>query len=269
MADADTLASLARLVDIMARLRAPGGCPWDREQTHESLRPYLIEEAYEVVDAIEHADSDELRDELGDLLLQVVFHAEIAAEAGRFHLADVARAIADKLERRHPHVFGDVQVRDAAEVMRNWRQLKAHERAAAGAAPRGLLASVPSALPALSRAQHVGQRLAHAGFDWPHLPGVLDTLDAERRELADALARGDRAGAASEVGDLLLTLTSVARHLEVDAETALRDATARLAGRIAHVETALREAGGSFDALDEAGRERLWAAAKAVERSSG
>jgi len=155
MADRDTLESLGRLVDIMARLRAPGGCPWDREQTHESLRPYLVEEAYEVLEAIDRGDVAALRDELGDVLLQVLFHAEIAAEDGRFRLADVASAIADKLERRHPHVFGDVQVRDADEVVRNWRRIKAEERRAAGADP-GVLASVPPGQPALARAQQAG-----------------------------------------------------------------------------------------------------------------
>lgn len=264
MADADTLESLARLIDIMARLRAPGGCPWDREQTPESLRPYLVEEAYEVLEAIDHGDSDGVRDELGDVLLQVVFHAEIAAESGRFRLADVARAIADKLVRRHPHVFADVQVRDADEVARNWQRIKAEERRAGGAASAGVLAAVPGALPALARAQQVGDKLAGAGFDWPDLPGVLAKLDEERRELGEALRSGDRTAAAAELGDLLLTLTSVARHLDVQAEMALRDATARLARRVAHVEAAARAAGLALEELDDAGRDRLWTAAKAA-----
>src|SRR4249920_3421425 len=150
MAADDARDAFGRLVDIMARLRAPGGCPWDREQTPESLRPYLVEEAYEVLDAIDRGDLDGQRDELGDVLLQVVFHAEIAAERGQFRLADVARAIADKLVRRHPHVFADVQVRDADEVVRNWRRIKAEERrAAGGGAEPTLLAAVPTGLPAL------------------------------------------------------------------------------------------------------------------------
>jgi MazG family protein len=266
MADADTLDSLARLIDIMARLRAPGGCPWDRAQTPESLRPYVVEEAYEVLDAIDRGDVEGLRDELGDVLLQVVFQAEIAAEQGRFRLADVVRAIADKLVRRHPHVFADVQVRDADEVARNWRRIKAEERnASADHAADGLLRSVPTALPALARAQQVGEKLAHVGFDWPDVAGVLEKLEEERRELGDAVRAGDPAAAARELGDLLLTLTSVARHLDVQAEMALRDATSRLARRVAHVEAAARASGRALDALDEAERDRLWEAAKAAD----
>jgi tetrapyrrole methylase family protein / MazG family protein len=263
MADAETLESLSRLVDIMARLRAPGGCPWDREQTFESLRPYLVEEAYEVLDAIEEGDLAGLRDELGDVLLQVLFHSEIAAEGGHFRLADVARAIADKLVRRHPHVFADVTVRDADEVVRNWRRIKAEERrAAGGGAEPTLLAAVPTGLPALARAQQVGDKLAHAGLDWPDLAGVLAKVDEEREELATALRSGDHAAAARELGDLLLTLTSVARHLDVQAEMALRDAVGRLVRRVDHVETSARATGTPLATLDAAERDRLWEAAK-------
>jgi MazG family protein len=264
MADAETIESLSRLVDIMARLRAPGGCPWDREQTMESLRPYLVEEAYEVLDAIDRGDLGGVRDELGDVLLQVFFHSEIAAESGHFRLADVARAIADKLVRRHPHVFADVTVQDADEVVRNWRRIKAEEQRAAGreTAP-GLLAGVPGGLPSLARAQQVGDKLAHAGFDWPDLDAVLAKLDEERDELAAAVRGGDRAAAARELGDVLLTLTSVARHLDVQAEMTLRDAVSRLTRRVAHVETAARASGRGLDDLDAAERDRLWDAAKA------
>jgi tetrapyrrole methylase family protein/MazG family protein len=263
MADAETLESLSRLVDIMARLRAPGGCPWDREQTFESLRPYLVEEAYEVLDAIEEGDLAGLRDELGDVLLQVLFHSEIAAEGGHFRLADVARAIADKLVRRHPHVFADVTVRDADEVVRNWRRIKAEERrAAGGGAEPTLLAAVPTGLPALARAQQVGDKLAHAGLDWPDLAGVLAKVDEEREELATALRSGDHAAAARELGDLLLTLTSVARHLDVQAEMALRDAVGRLVRRVDHVETSARATGTPLATLDAAERDRLWEEAK-------
>jgi nucleoside triphosphate diphosphatase len=265
MADAETLASLSRLVDVMARLRAPGGCPWDREQTFESLRPYLVEEAYEVLDAIDRGDLAGLRDELGDVLLQVLFHSEIAAEGGHFRLADVATAIADKLVRRHPHVFADVTVRDADEVVQNWRRIKAEERRAAGVEPdSGLLGGVPAGLPALARAQQVGEKLAHAGLDWPDLTAVLAKLDEERGELAEAVRSGDRAAAGRELGDLLLTLTSVARHLDVPAEMALRDALGRLARRVRHVEEAAREAGQALESLDASERDRLWDAAKAA-----
>jgi MazG family protein len=268
MADPETLQSLARLIDIMARLRAPGGCPWDREQTPQSLRPYLVEEAYEVLEAIDRGDDTAVRDELGDVLLQVVFHAEIAAEQGRFRLADVAHAIADKLVRRHPHVFGNVEVRNADEVARNWRRIKAEERRAAGVAGAdGLLAAIPTALPALARAQEIGAKLAHAGFDWSSLAAVLTKADEERRELDDAVRGGDHVAAGRELGDLLLTLTSVARHLGVNAEMVLRDATTRLLDRVAHVEAAARRDGVSVDALDDADRDRLWEAAKAARPS--
>jgi MazG family protein len=261
MADAAAISALSRLVDMMARLRAPGGCPWDREQTHESLRPYVLEEAYEVLDAIDRGDPAALRDELGDLLLQVVFHAELARESGVFTIADVASAIADKLERRHPHVFGDVEVRGAHDVVRNWRQIKAEERAARHVETR-LLADVPRTLPALAHAQKVGDRLAHVGFDWDRVDGVLAQLDSERAELAHALATNDLASARREVGDLLLTLASVARHLDASAELVLREATDRLATRVAHVESAARRAGTTLAALDESERERLWREAK-------
>ena len=262
MADAAAIAALARLVDIMARLRAPGGCPWDREQTHATLRPYLLEEAYEVLDAIEHGDPAALRDELGDLLLQVVFHAELAREAGTFSIGDVATAIADKLERRHPHVFGDVAVRGADDVVRNWKQIKSEERAGALGVEAGVLDDVPRALPGLAHAQKVGDRLAHVGFDWEDAAGVLAALDAERAELAQAIGGSDPDAARRELGDVLLTLASLARHLDTSAELALREATDRLAARIRHVEAAARGAGKTLADLDPAERDRLWAAAK-------
>jgi MazG family protein len=264
MADAATTASLGRLVDVMARLRAPGGCPWDREQTHETLRPYVLEEAYEVLDAIDRGDPSGLRDELGDLLLQVVFHAELARERGDFAIADVAHAITEKLVRRHPHVFGDVQVTGADDVMRNWQTIKAAERAERRST--GLLADVPRALPALAHAQKVGDRLAGVGFDWDDVRGVLAALDGERRELDEALAAGDRDAAARELGDLLLTIASVARHLDVSAELALRQATDRLAARVHHVEAAAQVAGTTIGELEGAARDRLWDEAKRATR---
>jgi MazG family protein len=267
MADAAAIDALARLVDMMARLRAPGGCPWDREQTHETLRPYLLEEAYEVLDAIEHGDPGRLCDELGDLLLQVVFHAELAREAGTFSIADVATTIADKLERRHPHVFGDVAVRGADDVMRNWKQIKAEERAGALGGDAGILAGVPRALPGLAHAQKVGDRLAHVGFDWDDVTGVVAALDAERAELAQAIAAGTPDAARRELGDVLLTLASLARHLDVSAELALREATDRLAARVRHVEAAARRAGKTLGDLDAAERDRLWADAKRATES--
>jgi MazG family protein len=260
----DASASFLRLVDIMARLRAPGGCPWDREQTPSTLRPYVIEEAYEVVEAIEHGEPGPLCDELGDLLLQVVFQAELATESGEFTIADVARAVGDKLVRRHPHVFGDVSVENADEVMRNWRRIKAEERRARGEATTAL-AGVPAALPALDRAQQLGEKAAHVGLDWPDLGGVVAKLREEQAELEEAIAAGDRAGAARELGDVLLTLTSVARHLGASAEMALRDAVGRFTDRVGRVEAAAEARGVSLATLGPDELERMWSAAKAAE----
>ena len=261
MPDRSVADSFLRLVDLMARLRGPDGCPWDREQTPESLRPYVIEEAYEVLEAIERGDPEALRDELGDLLLQVVFQAQLATEAGRFTIADVANAVTDKLVRRHPHVFGDVEVRDADEVMRNWRRIKAEERHARGG-EHDPLASVPAALPALVRAQQLGEKAHQLGFDWPDVAGVLAKLREEQAELEAAVAAGDRTAAACELGDVLLTLTSVARHLDVPAEMALRDAADRFVARARRVEAGARARGAALADLDPAERERLWALAK-------
>ena len=251
MPDLPPVDSFVRLVEIMARLRSPGGCPWDREQSPESLRPYVIEEAYEVVEAIER----------GDLLLQVVFQSQLAAEAGRFTIADVAAAIADKLVRRHPHVFGDVEVRDADEVMRNWRRIKAEEQRARGIEPDPL-AGVPAGLPALARAQHLGEKARQLGLDWPDITGVLAKLREEQAELEAAVAAGDRTAAAQELGDVLLTLTSIARHLDVPAEMALRDATDRFVGRARRAANVAATRGTALADLAEDERERLWALAK-------
>src|SRR5438128_43874 len=201
MPDQSAVEAFGRLVDIMARLRGPGGCPWDREQTPETLRPYLVEETYEVLDALDRGEPSAVRDELGDLLLQIVFQSELAAEAGRFTIADVARAIADKLVRRHPHVFGDTAVRDASEVMRNWSRIKAEERRAAGL-DDDLFAGVPAALPALMRAEKLGAKARHAGLDWPDAGGVLAKVREEVDELARAVADGDRDAVTHELGDV-------------------------------------------------------------------
>ncbi|HWP66652.1 MAG TPA: nucleoside triphosphate pyrophosphohydrolase [Candidatus Limnocylindria bacterium] len=252
-------AAFRALVDIMARLRAPGGCPWDREQTLATLRPYVLEEAYEVVDAIDRGDPQALCEELGDLLLQIVFQAEIARESGQFTAADVARAIADKLVRRHPHVFGDVTVRDAAEVVRNWQRLKDAERLAdTGDAA----AAVPRALPALPRAQKLAGVLARRGFDWPDPSAVLDKIEEEVRELRAAVAGGDPTATAHELGDLLLATASLARHLDVPAEVALHDATVRLLERVRRVEDAARARGLDTASLPAEELDRLWEAAK-------
>jgi tetrapyrrole methylase family protein/MazG family protein len=259
----DPAAAFVRLVDIMAQLRAPGGCPWDREQSAESLLPYVIEEAYEVVEAIESGDTNEIRDELGDLLLQVVFHAEIARERGAFDIADVCRAISDKLERRHPHVFGDVTARTADEVVRNWARIKAGERAARGGAD-GALAGVPASLPALLQAERIAEKASHVGFDWPTVAGVLVKLREEIDELERAVASADGTAAAAELGDVLFTLASVGRHLGSSAEQALRAATARFARRFAVMERQAADAERPLAECDPEELERLWRLAKAT-----
>jgi MazG family protein len=261
MAEPRALEALARLLDIMARLRGTDGCPWDREQTPESLRPYVIEEAYEVVDAIDRGDPAGIRDELGDLLLQVVFHAQLADEAGRFAIADVADAIADKLVRRHPHVFADVRVRDADEVVRNWSRIKADERRAAGN-DGDAFSAIPASLPALMRAEQIGSKAATLGLDWSDVDGVLAKVDEERHELDAAVRTGDREAAARELGDLLLTLASVGRHLGVSPELALREANARFVARARHVAEAARALGADVTDLPAADRDALWEAAK-------
>jgi len=252
--------SFEELVRIMHRLRRPGGCPWDGEQTHESIKPYLIEEAYEVVEAIEAHDPRELCTELGDLLLQIVFHAEMAAEHDQFAIADVIRAISEKMVRRHPHVFGDTQVSGADEVVRNWSRIKAAERQSADDA--SALAGVPRAMPALLRAQRLGEKAGHAGFDWADAGGVLDKLQEELGELREAVAHGDRGGAQAELGDLLFAATSLARHLRVSAEDALKGAADRFSRRFRRMEEALAAQRRDIHSATAPELDALWEAVK-------
>ncbi len=261
--------SFDELLRIMARLRAPGGCPWDREQTHASIRKYVIEEAYEVAEAIDRGEPAELCAELGDLLLQVVFHAEMASEDGRFSIDDVCRAIADKMRRRHPHVFGDVTVAGADEVVRNWEAIKARERGADASAIDG----VPRALPALQRAERIGDKASRVGFDWPDAAGVLRKVDEERAELTEAIAGGERERIEAELGDLLLAAANLARKLDVEPEQALSRALDRFEGRFRAVEAAVRRDGLAMQTLDAAELDRRWEAAKQAratgERGAG
>ncbi len=252
-----------RLVAIMARLRAPGGCPWDREQDHRSIRKYVIEEAYEVAEAIDRDDPAELCAELGDLLLQVVFHAEMAREAGRFDVAQVCRAVSDKLVRRHPHVFGEVQVSGSAEVVRNWERIKAAERGPRASAIDG----VPRALPALQRAERVGEKAARVGFDWPDAAAVLAKVDEERAELEVALHTGDADALEAELGDLLLSVANLARKLEVEPEDALARAVDRFAARFRHAEAAAGASG--LAGLSAGAQDELWRDAKRALASPG
>lgn len=246
------------LVRIMARLRAPGGCPWDREQTHRSIRKYVIEEAYEVAEAIDHDDPAELCAELGDLLLQVVFHAQMASEDGRFSIDDVCRGESEKMRRRHPHVFGNVTVGGAEDVVRNWEAIKAEERGDAASAIDG----VPRALPSLQRAERVGEKAARVGFDWSDLAGVLAKVDEERAELAAAIERGGRERIAEELGDLLLATANLARKLDVEPEQALSGAVDRFERRFRWIESSARAAGSALRDLSAPELDALWEQAK-------
>jgi tetrapyrrole methylase family protein/MazG family protein/ATP diphosphatase len=236
-----------RLVAVMRRLLAPGGCPWDRAQTPDTLKRYVLEEACEVIDAIEAKDAGHLREELGDLLLQVVFQAELARREGTFGPDDVVEAIVEKLVRRHPHVFGDASAADAAEVLRNWEQIKAKEKA-----DRGLIEGVPRALPALVRAQRVGEKVARVGFDWPSIDGPRQKLGEELQELDAALATGERERIEEELGDVLFSVVNLARHVPtpdgggIDAESALRRTIDKFVRRFGHVERRVREELGGF-----------------------
>ncbi len=258
-------ASFPRLVSVMRRLLAKDGCPWDREQTPDSLKRYVIEEACEVIDAIEEKNPAHLREELGDLLLQVVFQAEIARLDGSFGPDDVVEAIVGKLVRRHPHVFAGLSVQDADEVLRNWEKQKTLEKK-----DRGLLDGVPRALPALTRAQRIGEKVARVGFDWPDVAGSRRKVTEELGELDEAIAKGDRAATEDELGDVLFALVNLARHLPsegsagVDAEAALRGTIDKFTRRFAHVERRVREDFGGFSAhptLEQ--MDRYWEEAKA------
>ncbi len=254
------------LVAIVRRLRAPGGCPWDREQTPESLRGCLLEEAYEVLDAITKGEPRELQDELGDLLLQVVFQAEIAAEADRFTIEHVIASAIDKMVRRHPHVFGDAVVADTAEVLRNWVRIKSEERAAQGDhSDRSILSGLPPELPALHAAHRTGEKASRVGFDWSSVEGALAKVREEIDELADALARGEPEQIEHELGDALFALTSLGRLAGQHAEMALRAALARFGGRFRRMEQALRARGRDIHALTPDELDALWNEAKAAE----
>ena len=248
------------LVAIMHRLRAPGGCPWDGEQTHDSIKPYLIEEAYEVVEAIDARDDRELCTELGDLLLQILFHAEMASQRQAFAIGDVIRAISEKMVRRHPHVFGDTAVSGADEVVRNWSRIKSAERRAAD--DSSALAGVPRAMPALLRAQRIGEKAGHAGFDWSDATGVLAKVREELDELDEAIQSGDRAHAEAELGDLLYAATSLARHLRVSAEDALKGAADRFSTRFRHMEAALAARQQDMHSATPEELDALWEKAK-------
>jgi len=257
----------AKLVALQARLRGPNGCPWDREQTHESLRKFLIEEAYEVLDAMDSGDPKRFASELGDLLLQVVFHAILAEEAGKFTISDVVEAVHTKMVRRHPHVFGEAEAKTSAAVLKNWEQLKADERAGErGPAGESVLSGVPHALPGVLEAYQLTKRASHVGFDWENLAGILNKLEEEKRELesiSKTKSKQRGAGVEEEVGDLLFTAVNVARFLGVDPEIALKKASRKFKTRFKWMEAAASREGRRFADLPRERMEELWNESKA------
>jgi tetrapyrrole methylase family protein / MazG family protein len=279
----------AKLMALQARLRAANGCPWDREQTHQSLRKFLVEETYEVLDAMDSGDSGKFASELGDLLLQVVFHSVLAEEVGGFTASDVIEAVHTKMVRRHPHVFGEAQAKTSAEVLKNWEQIKAEERVAERAAEQAgersgksgaaekpsdesILAGVPRSLPAVLEAYQLTRRASHIGFDWENLAGILEKLDEEKREIESALPVGKSSGEGArrleeEVGDFLFAGVNVARLLGVDPEIALKKANQKFKKRFQWMEGAAQKQGHRLAEVPRARMEELWDESKAEEKS--
>jgi len=251
-------AEFQRLCGIVARLRAPGGCPWDREQTNESILPQLIEEAYELVQAVRAKDLDNFREELGDVLLHVVMHAEITREAGQFGIDDVLREISEKLVRRHPHVFGESNARDTGAVLKQWEAIKREEKSE----DSHYLASLPTALPGLMRAQKAQKKVARVNFDWSDLKDVVAKVDEELGESKQAIASKDPAAIQSEIGDLLFAVVNLARKCDVDAETALQQATNKFRERFNRLEDELKAKGKQLGQADLAELDEIWEAIK-------
>jgi len=261
--------AFAKLVAIMARLRAPGGCPWDREQTHATLRTYLIEEAYEVLDALDSTDDVKFAEELGDVLLQVLFHAQIASEEGRFAITDVIREIYEKMIRRHPHVFGEKRAKDAAEVLRNWEIIKKQERQTKfGPSPRqatagSILDGVPRSLPALLEGFQLTRKAARIGFDWDSVEGIFDKLLEESNELRHALAQEESpARIETEVGDILFVAANLARFLKIDPEIAMKKASAKFSRRFHEMERLALQQGTPLAEVPRPQMESLWEQSK-------
>lgn len=263
MSSPDAGQRFLELLTMMSRLRGPAGCPWDREQTRDSLRPFLVEETYEVLDALDTGDAARIREELGDLLFQVVFHTEIAQERGEFSMTELLHALVAKMTRRHPHVFGDRPVGSAAEALAQWEAIKESEN---HGSPRSTLEGVPRALPGLLRAQRVQHKAGRVGFDWPDAGGALEKVREELGEVTDALHRGDRDALQDEVGDLLFSVVNVARLSDIDPEGALQATVDRFTRRFASMEEAARREGRNLAALSLDEWERLWSRAKSLER---
>jgi tetrapyrrole methylase family protein/MazG family protein len=252
-----------QLVSIFARLRAPGGCPWDRVQNHQTLTPYLIEEAYEVIEAIEEKDSEKLKEELGDLLGQVLFHAQIAAEAGRFGIDDVIERHASKMKHRHPHVFADTKVRNAKEVLLNWEEIKYKEKKHQR---RSALDGIPRSLPALLKAHRMQDKAARLGFDWEHIDGAFDKLNEEMEEFTRAYSKGDKREIKEELGDILFSLVNLARFLNIDPEDALRMTSQKFSDRFRFIEQELARQGRTFKQSSLQELDAIWEQAKKRSR---
>ena len=265
-------ADIQKLVDLVARLRGENGCPWDREQTRETLKPMLIEEAYEVLDALDGASPAELKEELGDLLFQVVFHAQIAQEKGEFRLADIIDRLHEKMVRRHPHVFGGADLRTADDVLRNWEDIKAAERGTSSASSpdsgRSLLDGIPSRLPALHQAYQMTAKASRVGFDWPDLEAILEKLKEETAETLEAHAAKDQSRLVDEAGDLLFVAVNVARFLGVDPETALRHSNRKFERRFRYVEAKIKGQGRELKEASLVEMDALWDEAKKLEPDS-
>jgi tetrapyrrole methylase family protein / MazG family protein len=267
-----------KLVALQERLRAPNGCPWDREQTHSSLRTYLIEEAYEVLDALESGDDAKFAEEMGDLLLQIVFHSQIASEEARFTIADVIREIHEKMVRRHPHVFGEKRAKDAAEVLKNWEKIKSEERSVKRAKvldnakqkenPESLLAGVPRGLPAALEGFQLTRRAARIGFDWDDAEGIFEKIREEGAELRHALETKDQRRIEEEIGDLLFAAVNLARFVQADPEIALKKANAKFASRFRAMERMARENGRELAGIPRPEMEALWETAKRNEKAT-
>jgi len=260
--------AIERLLSVMERLRGPGGCPWDREQTLRSLRPYVLEETYEVLEAIDADDPREHCEELGDLLLQIVFQAQLTKEEGKFDFADVANAISDKLVARHPHVFAGATADDADAVLRQWAALKREEKRAKGRGGESVLEGVPREMPALARADRLTEKASRIGFDWPDAGGAREKLAEELAELDEAVAAGDRDALEHELGDVLFAAANFSRKLGVPPEEALRAAVGRFVSRFAHVERELARRGVPHGAATLAEMDALWDEAKSLERQA-
>jgi len=260
-------ADISKLTDLMERLRAPEGCPWDREQTLETLVPFIIEEAYEVVAAIDSGESSDVKDELGDLLFQVVFASRIAQEAGNFSMKDVIDASVEKMVRRHPHVFGDGKAGTSEEVLAHWAEIKKEEKRKAGA-QHGLLSGIPEVLPALLRAHKVSQKAARVGFDWQDVQEVFVKVDEELEEFKKEVLSKNAAGMEEEFGDLLFSLVNVSRFLEVNPEDALRKTISKFITRFNHIEKMVTKNGSDLSSATMEEMDRLWTEAKALEKKT-